>query len=448
MVTTETPQLRRIALLARGEQFDLVVPKNDALAHAIAAVGVHLGPGDRVVGPEGTALDPATAAEALREGGLYSVTSLAQGVARSRASTASDLDARRSLPWVVSACGITAALIALASAQAGSRLIAAVVLALAAVITLLAWALRSTEDTKLSGCAAPLLLAVAAGMLCLPISIENYASYVLATGAAGAALLASLMMVVARAQRVRAAATPIVVISVVVAVLGVLSPIIAWSPAQVALAVSGAAVLTLRALPSVLVKVDEGYHIDYGRFMVLRWTVRGRVPQHVSKVQTDQISKLVHNTEARLQTATVLLSVLAGLGFPAAALPISAENAVERVAALVFVVLLVLGMLMTSRRTVAPELRTPPRVATVIGLIVLAIILALGAQGQWIWLVAAVLAAVGAVIAVLSVSLARGNRSLGWSRMGDALDSLAIALVLPAGLLAAGTLELLRGVLS
>lgn len=448
MVTTESPQLRRIALLARGDRLDLVVPKGDVLAHVIAAAGVHLGAGDRVIGPEGTAIDLATAATELREGGLYSVAHLAHASVKPIELAGAQLDRVRALPWALIACALTVVVVGLTSVQEGSRILAAVVLALAAVLTVCTWALRTTEQTRLSGCVAPLLLGAAAGGLSVPVGTDNYLSFAVSMGAAGVTILAAFMMVLARSQRIRAGATPIVVISAGVAALNVMSPMLEWQPAQLALVLSGAAVLALRALPSLLVKVDEGYHIDYGKFMVLRWTVRGKVPQYLPRVQTEQISQIVRNAEARLQTSTVLLSIFAGVGLPAAALPIAGSSLVERIAACVFVVLLVVGLLMTSRRTVSKELRTPPRFAAVLGLVVFTLIFSVGASGSWIWLVAAGLAAVGAVVAVLSVSLAQGNRSLGWSRTGDIFESFAIALVFPAALVAAGTLELLRGVLS
>jgi hypothetical protein len=212
--------------------------------------------------------------------------------------------------------------------------------------------------------------------------------------------------------------------------------------------VSGLSALALRALPSLLVKVNEGYHIDYGKFMVLRWTVRGKVPQYLPRVHANEISQLVSNTEARLQTSIVMLSILAGIGIPAAIVPLAGEALIERIASISFVMLLSAGLMLSSRRTVAPELRTPPRIAAAIGLLVFAVLLAWNSGAQWLWIAAASMLILGAVVAIISVSLGRGSRSLGWSRTGDIVDSFAIALVFPAGLVAAGTLELLRGVLA
>ncbi|WP_181373505.1 hypothetical protein, partial [Microbacterium sp. HMWF026] len=50
--------------------------------------------------------------------------------------------------------------------------------------------------------------------------------------------------------------------------------------------------------------------------------------------------------------------------------------------------------------------------------------------------------------ALLVVPVGRGLRSLGWSRTGDVFEALATALSLPAGLLAAGAIEIARAMMA
>ena len=50
-------------------------------------------------------------------------------------------------------------------------------------------------------------------------------------------------------------------------------------------------------------------------------------------------------------------------------------------------------------------------------------------------------------IAAAIVPMGRGARSLVWSRVGDVFEWLAVVLALPAGLLAADTIGVLRGVM-
>jgi hypothetical protein len=65
----------------------------------------------------------------------------------------------------------------------------------------------------------------------------------------------------------------------------------------------------------------------------------------------------------------------------------------------------------------------------------------------WHLLFGGLMLAAGVVAAAIAVPLAGGSRSLSWSRTGDIVESIAIALVVPASLLAAGTFDTLRGVI-
>lgn len=440
-------QLRRIALRAAGKQHDLVVPRGDALAHVLATAGVHLGPHDQVLGPDGTVIDPATTAAVLREGGLYSVTHSAHVADRAR-SRADQAGSVRTLPWVLVACALAAALVAVAAGDAASRWVAAGVIALAAVLTTLAWAQQAAKNNNFLTLATPLALGVLAGVLSVPAGVDDAASFAIAMGAAGAATLAALLAVATKHSRIRAGASAVVVIAMLVAALALASPSLRWSPAQLAVVLAAASVLALRALPSLLVNVDEGYFIDYGKFMVLRWTVRGRVPEYIPLVEADRVRQLVSNAEARLRVSTLLLSLLVAIGLPAAAILLAGGDLLVQISAIAFLVLAPLGMVLTSRRTVSSELRNPPRIAVLVGLLLCAVGIGSGLIGLTASVAAGALLFAACVAAVLSVSAARGSRSLGWSRTADIVDSMAVALVLPAGFLAAGTFDLLRGALA
>ncbi len=63
-------------------------------------------------------------------------------------------------------------------------------------------------------------------------------------------------------------------------------------------------------------------------------------------------------------------------------------------------------------------------------------------------LVAGLLLLGGLGTALLVVPVGRGLRSLGWSRTGDVFEALATALSLPAGLLAAGAIEIARAMMA
>lgn len=437
------PHLRRIALDAAGDRHDLVVPQNEALAGALAAVGVHLGAEDRVLGPDGSVVDTATAVRDLREGGLYAVAGApAEGSAR--AVSAERSSGVSPLPWALTGFGVAAA--AMAGAVPQLRWATVVVLALAAVAAVLSSALGRREQG--AAVAAALGLGGAAAAVAVWPSVVDTPGLAIAVGAAGVSVLAAMLGFAARSSRVRAAATPVIVVSALFAGLAMISPSLGWSPAQLLIVAAAAAAVGLRAAPSLLVGVDPGYHIDYGRFMVLRWTVRGRVPEFIERVDEQRVRAIVEAAEARLASTVAVLSVLAAAGIPAAVVPLSSGDLVQVISGALFATWMVLALLLTSRRTAAPRLRTPPRAAVAVGLLGLIVGLAPSVSGGAGTLVAGVVLAAGAIAAVVILPLARGERSLGWSRTGDIVDSIAVALVLPCGILAAGTLNLLQGVLA
>lgn len=447
-VTIATSQLRRIAVRSAGVQHDLVVPQGDALAHALAAAGVRLGPTQRVLDPSGSAVDVSTPAAQLREGWVYSVAGPPAARRRGAHPGSPQVTAQVSpLAWSLVTLGGAAALLAMFDPHGPLRWVAVSTLAVAAMLVSLVWGARTDERTSVTGMAVPLALAGAAGSLAVPGVLTASAPGRIALACVAIAVGGALLAVVARAPHIRAAAGPVVVIMGVIAALALVSPQLRWDAAQLAIVVGAFGVVGVRAAPSLMVSVDEGYHIDYGRFMVLRWTVRGRVPEFRPFVEISEVRRYVANAEARLEATVLLCSTLAAVGTVALALPLTADDLVARIAAGVAAVCMPLGLLLTSRRTAAKALKMPPRAAVAAGLLGFTLLLALRTDSLTLLIGGGCLLAAGIIAATLVLPLARGHRSLGWSRTGDIVDSIAVAFALPAALLAAGTLVLLRGVL-
>ncbi|MFV0374711.1 hypothetical protein [Microbacterium sp.] len=390
MVSSSTV-LRRIAFDIAGRRHDVVVPTGDRLGSALSATGVRLTAADRVLTPDGQVVSPQTPAADLREGGLYVIARDGDRRAMRRAATGPRA-AARSLHWALGAFGLAAAMVAVA--QVASQ--------------------------------AP-TLAVAAAAIAVTL---------------GGAILG----VAARTPATRAVALPVQVIAGGVALLALLAAPLQWQVGELVVVVGAIAVVGLRAAPSMIVAVDPGYYIDYARFIDLRWTVRGRVPEAIVDVDNTRVARRMSAAATTLTTSVVLLSLLAAAGIAAAAQPLATGTVVERVCAGATVVFGVLGLVLTSRRTVAPVLRHPPRIAAAVGLVLLAALVGPVAPGVLVSVTASVLLIVALIVAIALPAISRGERSLGWSRAADIVDSLAIALVLPAGLIAAGTWDLLRGV--
>lgn len=440
---------------AAGAKVDLVVPSGDALGHALAVAGVRLQPGDRVLGPGGSPVDPSTSAAELREGGLYAVT-------RGTARTSTDAREQRFaggpslLAWGAVASAAAAAILAFSTAGEAWRWGAVAVIAAAALASALVYGVRSTATSPATALAPSLLLGALAGLLCAPRGTLGVNGplwdemFAYALGFGGAALIAVVIAATARNIAVRAGAGTTAMLLTVAAIFAALCPLVEWGSPEFLIVASAAAVLVIRALPALLVTADDGYYIDYHRFMSLRWTVRGRVPKYIERVEGERVNELVAITEFRLRAAMLVLSAVAAPGIALAVLSLMRGSFVEKIGAGVFVTMAVAGLLLISRRTVSPTLRQPPRVAALVGVLgaCLALVIAGGMSDMVIVLLAGACALVGVTIAFGSVALTRGARSLGWSRTGDIVEAIAVVLVLPAGLVAAGVIDVLRGVLN
>lgn len=454
-MTSVTAPLRRIAVHTGGMQVDLVIPANDALGHALAVAGVSLQPGDRVHGPGGLPVDPATAASDLREGGLYAVT-------RGSAASAKDPLASRSpsgsaaISWSVLAASGTAAVIAFSVDASLWRWITAAIVGLVGLLVALSCGARSTAKSPASELLPSLVLGAIAGVLCAPRGTPGLNAalwdemFAFALGFGGAALAAVVIAATSRAAAARAGATAAAVVLVSAGVFAAVCPIIEWGPREFFIVTAAAAVLAIRALPSLLVNADDGYYIDYSTHMSLRWTVRGRVPKYIERIDAARVRDLVVTAEFRLRVATLVLSMLTAPGIALSVLAIIEDSLVGRIGASVFVCASVAGLLLISRRTVELALRRPPRVAALVGVLgaVLMLVVAVSVPALASLVVAGVLCLVAAIVAAGSVPMARSTRSLGWSRTGDIVEAIAVVVVLPAGLLAAGAIDVLRGVMN
>jgi hypothetical protein len=93
-------------------------------------------------------------------------------------------------------------------------------------------------------------------------------------------------------------------------------------------------------------------------------------------------------------------------------------------------------------------LRWVPRAAAAVVVlsVVVAAILASGALGLSV--AAAGLLVIGIATSAVLVAVGRGASSLFWSRLADRVEALCVVFALPAGLVAAGVIDLMRGVMA
>jgi len=435
----------------------VVLPEHVTLADVLATIGIEFA-ADRVavLDDDGHRLDPALPAERLDDGAALSIVDLVVAAPAADRTRAAGAPAVAPLPasigWLLAALGLILAAINLLVPDAIDPVMRVTLVALSgggAVAGAALWALRARSPQP---SAAPVLgalvLAFAAGTLAVPRLPAASSQASVFIGLAFAAVLAVLLSVLLSQPVPRAQTGVAAIVLSSLAVLwglAIVLDVATWAPASVAL---GAVPVVLRALPNMLLDVPPGAFIDFDRFQSLRTSVRETLPTSVLTVSTDAAHALVDRAVARLVTATLLLCGLAAAAAPWALVAAGADDPIMRAGRLGLGCCVVIALVLGSRRSSDPLLQWVPRVAA-------AIIAGVGLwniaphTGAFVLTIAAGVALIAGIGAgFIVVPAGRGASSLFWSRLGDAIEGTAVVLAVPAGLLSAGIIEILRGVMA
>ncbi|MEL4319799.1 hypothetical protein WJX64_12360 [Leifsonia sp. YIM 134122] len=452
-MSTPAVERRRLALLSDSGRFDIAIPVDDRLGDALRAGGLPVGDGRHIVlDRDGIEIAPETPAIDLVDGGLYSVVDLRADAAVS-ARAARESGNRRvdhGTPWWMLAVIAPLALAAVAvSVDPGMRLLTSIVLGLAAVITAVVWAARARAG--MAGAVAllaPLALAFSAGALAPPPGLEDGARLAVAAGFVAAAVLSAVLTATAAAAELRAAAGTVAIMLAVLAAVWGLALLMHWEEPAAAAVSLGAVPLALRALPSTLVNLPEGYFIDYKHFIGNRWTVRGAIPESPGAIRVETVRAVVDGSSARLVAGAALLSIIAAVFAPIALLQPWGSDPFVVTGGIVLIVCVEISLLLTPRHTAGLLLRWMPRAAAAVVLVVAAQLALTTLEPLALSLIAAGLFLAAVIAAAIVVPASRGASSLAWSRTGDVIEWIAVAFALPAALLYADVLSLLRGMMA
>ncbi len=453
-MSVDIVERRRIVLQSEDRRIDLSLPFDETLDEALILSGLSTADRFVTIGPGGFEIPGDTECEDLVDGGLYALidrTALAPqarpAVAGTRPSRA-DHGARW---WMLAVSGLL--LVAVFAQGAGDpllRLLIGLFLVVGAVSGAVAWSRRDSAAgvRGILGVLAPVLLSFAAGALLIPAELDASAHLSAASGFLAAGITTAVIAVSARARPMRAAAGTATVLLVGLAAVWGLALLLRWGPAEAAAISLGLVPLGLRALPSSLVNLPEGYFIDYKHFMTSRWTVRGTIPESVGLLRPERIIAVVDDSSARLIAGTAVLSIVAALMTPIAFLRPWPDDPFVISGGIALLVCVGLALLLTPRHTTSRILRWLPRASAAVVFMVagLQAAAALGAGFQVLGALA--LFAVGLTAVAVIIPVSRGASSLIWSRFGDAFEWLAVALALPAALLYANALSLVRGMMA
>lgn len=456
-MSTELSERRRVAIIDGAQRHDLLIPLDATLNDALRILGIRPEVGrDVLMERDGREVSPLLRVEDLPDGTVLAVVDLSQRVTPQRKRGRRPSRTRSDAPgawWGISGIGFLLAAVSLLAPNAidpDMRVAVAMVTATAAIVSGLLFAARARSDRPGGHPAiiAILLLAFAAGTTVVPVLPAATTTLAVFVGLLFAAVLAGVLRLVGRPAALSAefgASTSILLTLAAVWGLALLMHLDATAAAAVTL---GLVPVALRILLSSLVEVPPGMFVDYERFQSTRWSVRQTLPESVTSIGAADARDLVARSTGRLIAGTFILCAAAALCAPLAVGSFDGSDPLVMSGRIALAITTVLALLLGARRSSVPVLRWMPRTAA--GVIVFVAVLAATRDVSPVSMtvLAGILLVGGAATAFIVIPASRGAQSLFWSRFGDVFEWIAIALSLPAGLLAADAIDVLRGVMN
>lgn len=442
--------LTRVAVHRGVDRLDVALDPARTLRELLAAARVAPVPGLLAVDAVGTVLDlDAPVAEQLPDGGSVHVVVPAPRPGGRTARARAAVVARRPAPQV--------ALLALAAAAAGVLVavelidparrglpgaVAAGVLAVAALALALVPVAAGTAATLV----AP-ALAFAAGVAAVDPAGAPDRRLAVVAGLVAATAVAAARYVTARARRSGEDLATVLLAALVVAAAVSLAVLLAGQPGALAAAVLlGLVPAGLRAVPVLSLAVPDEQLVDLAHVARTAPSVRAPRPRGLGRVNERQVLRTVGSAERRTDAGVLLLCAVPPLLVPLV-LPAARGDAVTGWGAVALVTALVLVLALQPRTARGPVARWAPRASAALVLLEAALV-AGPALGGTAVAAAAACVLLALVTAGVGAALGGGWRSVVASRFGDALETLGVLLALPAALVAADLVEILRRVTS
>ena len=452
----ESPQRRRVVVLAPDRRIDVLLSLDDTLRQALTDLGYPLDDGRSVVlDHHGRTVSLGTPVTDLSDGALLAIVDPdapdhVDGSARPLTRSAVPVvGADLALPLTSIGIAVIAAFLASTDMVNDVRWLAGAVVGVISIAVALSWSARAVENRTVDAVTvfAPLLLAFTAGFVVVPQSLERATTVAVVTGLLASAVVLALMLVTVRVPRLRGALGALLVILLVISAVWLLGLLVGVDAAASAAVSLGLVPVALRALPSTLLDVRPGYHIEYRHFLTSRWSVRGSIPDSPGAVEIGDVGELIEVSSSRLLVGTVALCVVAAVSAPVAIGIFAGAGPLETGGAIALWAAVVLALATLPRHSGTTVTRWAPRIAAAI-VAITAVPVLTAALGDFVVLAAAGAATIAIALAAALVPIARGARSLGVSRVADIVEFLSTVIALPAGLLAAGAIEVVRRVVA
>lgn len=439
----------RVRVVASAGEVDLVVPAGATPPALLEGLG--LDPGLAVGGSTGRSLAPdaSLAQQGVRDGDLLVVGPL--GSVRASVSPREGASLLPSAGSTVPRVILTPGALALCGLAAGwsaavdpwARVAVALVTVVAGVVT----ALAPRRGLLPAGAQAltPGFAAAAAVALVPREEPRDDLVAILVAGAVVAQIAVLLRFVATRASF--AALTAWTVGGAVVAGLAALALAADGRPRVVWAGVVCVAVVAAALLPQVAIDAPDEQLLDTDRMSATTWTARSAAPRVTRvRVRPREVAEAVDAGRRLVCAGAIAASAAAAAGCAGLALdPIAGWSTW-----LSFATGIVVGVALASlSRAYGGYV---PKIALRVGGLIAAAAAAgaLLAEVNTIALVSIAGAAPVLAVPVLiaAARLGHGWRSVWWSRLGDGFGNLAVAASLPCALLAAGTIEYMRQLVS
>lgn len=214
------------------------------------------------------------------------------------------------------------------------------------------------------------------------------------------------------------------------------------SPVASAALVLGVAPVLVRALPSASLAVDPTQLVDVDRLSTTVWAVRERHAGRRRRVTSPDVRERVAQARAVVSVGTAYLTLFASLaGGLVAVSPAQSALAPWARWVLPAVAAVALGY---QARSVRDRVARFAMLGSAAALTAASGYAVLAEHASWVLPVTGVAVVVAAGAVVGAVALSGGYHSTRMSRLADRVESLAVVLVLPFGVVAAGGIETLR----
>lgn len=444
---------RRIVVLHSGGREDVDADQHTTLAQLIQTLGVDLVPGrDHLLGVSGDEYSPDSLVGVLRDGSIVTVTG--GGTVRDRERSVSSSAPTSALPWAVTVGALGIATASLVMQAPGAALPGGTVhlwlagtLGLAAVALSAVWSRRAPThlSAAAAGLAAPLTLSFAATAIAVPVVAQGTLVAV-AAGLISMTACCTVSAVATRHRYLRALSSAIATVLVMASTVWAIPALTGWPIVVPALVTMGLGCLALRIIPALVINVPEGHFINYAHFMSHRWTVRGDVPADPGELHHSHVKAYLSESEARHVGATAAAAIVTALAAPLGVSAVTGPPGLDTISALVAYLATLTAFALSARRISTPLLRWALR-ATAFSVALSLAFAALHSEVSDRAVVGGLLALAVLTVALI-VPLSRGVRWLSWSRVADSVEALCLTLALPAALLGANMIQLVRTMVS